>query len=66
MSKRLFAFAMADQMTGHKFSDDVAICKAKSKEKAIKKFRKLYELADESNVRRVRHNDYGVAILTDY
>lgn len=66
MSKMLFAFAMADQMTGHKFSDDVAICKAKSKEKAIKKFRRLYELADESNVWRVSFSSNGVAILTDY
>lgn len=64
--KRLFAFALADQMQGHDFTDDVAICKATTKRKAIKRFRQLYGLADETNVFEVRFNDYGVAILTDY
>lgn len=64
--KRLFAYALADQMQGHRFTDDVAICKATSKQKAIKRFRALYGLADETNVFEVRFNSYGVAILTDY
>ncbi len=66
--KRLFAYALANQMQGHRFTDDVAICKATTKQKAIKKFRQLYGLADETNVFEVRFslNGYGVAILTDY
>lgn len=64
--KRLFAYALADQMQGHDFTDDVAICKATTKRKAIKKFRQLYGLADETNVSEVRFNHYDVAILTDY
>lgn len=64
--KRLYAYALADQMEGHDFTDDVAICKATSKRQAIKKFRQLYGLADQTNVFEVRFNDCGVAILTDY
>lgn len=63
---RLFAYALADQMQEHDFTDDVAICKASSKRQAIKKFRQLYGLADQTNVFEVRFNGYGVAILTDY
>ena len=66
--KRLYAYALADQMEGHRFTDDVAICKATSKRKAIKKFRALYGRADETNVFEVSFslNGYDVAILTDY
>ena len=55
-------------MQGHDFTDDVAICKATSKRKAIKKFRALYGRADETNVFEVSFslNGYDVAILTDY
>ena len=66
MKKRLYAYALADAMVDHRFTDDVAICRAKSRKQAVKKFKRLYGLADETNVSRVRWNDYGIAILTDY
>ena len=38
----IYYYAKADQMEGHSFSDDVALCKAFSLKGALKKFRKRY------------------------
>lgn len=38
----LYYFARANQMEGHKFTDDVAIVWAMSKKSAIRKFSVLY------------------------
>ena len=63
---RLYEYAFPNAMTGHDYTDDVAICWAKSKKDAVRKFQKLYGLADETNVSKVSWTDCGVAILTDY
>lgn len=64
--KKLYAYAMADAMVDHRFTDDAAVCYAKSKKAAIARFRRLYHNADKTNVSKVRFNDYGISILTDY
>lgn len=63
---KLYCYALANQMVGHRFTDDVAICWAMDKAEAIERFQKLYALADESNVFEVRYGSDKVAILTDY
>ncbi len=64
--KRLYAYALANQIEEHRFTDDVAICWASSIQEAIWKFRKLYTMASSKNVAEVSFNDYDIAILTDY
>lgn len=60
----LYSFARADQMIGHRFTDDVAICFALSKKQAIKKFSRLYDGIEEKEV--TREPIRKVMILTDY
>lgn len=64
---RLWYYAKPDQMEEHKFTDDVAVCKAVTKKEAMKIFAEYYgnmtaadvhELAFEPNRR--------ILILTDY
>lgn len=65
----IYCFARADQMVGHRFTDDVAICMAISKQKAIKKFSKLYANVQEKDVFKVSLIELikgRVEILTDY
>ena len=62
----IYCFARPDQMIGHKFTDDVAICKAISKKRAIKKFSKLYKDISEKEVFRVAFGKNLPTILTDY
>ena len=65
----IYCFARADQMVGHRFTDDVAICMAISKQKAIKKFSKLYANVQEKDVSKVSLIELikgRVEILTDY
>lgn len=62
----IYCFARPDQMIGHKFTDDVAICKAISKKRAIKKFSKLYKDVSEKEVFRVAFGKNLPTILTDY
>lgn len=62
-----YYFARADQMKGHNFTDDVAICKAWSKKSAIKKFSKLYADVKNKEVKRINWFEKPrVKILTDY
>lgn len=62
----LYYFARANQMEGHSFTDDVAICKAFSKKMAIKKFSELYGNVLETEVHRVLFNKKFPTVLTDY
>lgn len=65
----IYCFARADQMVGHKFADDVAICIAVSKKKAIEKFNKPYANVLEKEVFRIsliKLIKGRVEILTDY
>ncbi len=64
----VYYFARADQMLGHRFTDDVAVCRAFTKKQAIKRFSNLYAEVAESEVKRVRWHYYKskVVILTDY
>lgn len=61
----IYYFARADQMEGHKFTDDVAIVWAMSKKSAIRKFSRLYANVQEYEVRKVKFGT-RVRILTDY
>lgn len=65
----IYCFARADQMVGHRFTDDVAICMTTSKKKAIEKFNKLYANVQEKDVFKVslvKLIKGRVEILTDY
>lgn len=69
MTKKLYCYAVPNQMREHRFTDDVAICEAYNKEEAVDKFRKLYDPVGgdiKQFVHEVHYNNYGVAILTDY
>ena len=62
-----YYFARPDQMREHRFTDDVAICKAWSKKSAIKKFSVLYRDVKETEVARINwFKKPAVKILTDY
>lgn len=63
----LFCYSKANAMQGHKYSDDVAICEAKTTEEAIKKFSQLYSLELlKDNVKQVEYNSLGIFIATEY
>ena len=64
---KLWVYHLPNAMKGHKYTDDVAVCYALTKEDAIKKFSRLYKAASEETVEEVSFEDnHGVAILTDY
>ena len=66
---RLWVLAVPNAMKEHRFTDDVAICRAWTKHGAIKMFKTLYGYSDlefDKYVKKVRYNNYGIAILTDY
>lgn len=63
----IYCYTKADQMTGHTFTDDVAITRAISKRRALAKFRKYYGDATIHDVRKIKVGGLrGVVILTDY
>lgn len=66
--EKLYVYAKAGAMTGHSFTDDVAITWAKSKTEAVERFSKLYANVTAGDVEPVRFGGLGgnVAILTDY
>lgn len=66
--KEYYCFARPNAMTDHKFTDDVAVCKAVSKRQAIKIFSRLYSEIKEDEVFKItgNFNDYDIMILTDY
>ena len=63
-----YVYAKANQMKEHKFTDDVALCKASSHSEAFKKFSKFYGNCTSEDVYKLNPNaDWdGVLILTDY
>lgn len=64
---KIYCYAKADQMECHKFSDDVAICTAKDKKTAVRKFKRYYAEVDKSDVFLIKLDDNNdFAILTDY
>lgn len=62
----IYCLARPDQMRGHKFTDDVAICRARSKKKAVKKFNNLYHNVNKNEVFRVAFSRKSPTVLTDY
>ena len=67
--KEYYVFTRPNTMIGHKFTDDVAICKAISKSQAIKKFSRYYADVKDYEVIKLlsaNHIEGGVVILTDY
>ena len=62
----IYCLARPDQMKGHKFTDDVAICKAFSKNGAVKKFSKLYTDVSKKEIFRVKFVKDMPTVLTDY
>lgn len=64
---KLWCYSKPKTMTGHKFTDDVAICEAKTLDDAINKFSKMYDKKIvERNVKEVFFNNYGIFVATDY
>lgn len=62
---KMFVFARANQMLEHKFTDDVALTRAWTRKRAIKKFNRYYSDVRKDEVKVVRVVS-GVEILTDY
>lgn len=64
----IYCFARPDQMDEHNFKDDVAVCKAISKKRAIQKFSKLYDNVKEQEVFKVKlkFRSRFPKVLTDY
>ena len=65
----IYVYARPNTMTGHDFTDDVALCKAWTLKGAIKKFSKYYsDCADYVHRMRRFHKRHcsNVIILTDY
>ena len=66
---KLYCYAKPNQMVEHRFTDDVAICKADNKNHAVEIFRRIYTISDEDAekyVKEVWFNNYKTAVLTDY
>jgi len=67
MNKKIFVYAKANTMKGHRFTDDVAICLAKDIYEALDKFKRLYLKASIDDISECKFNEDGdVIILTDY
>ena len=65
--KKIFCYAKPNMMVGHKFTDDVALCRADSLEQAIELFSKYYDKSIlYGNITEVDFNKNEVRILTDY
>lgn len=63
---KLWCYSKPKTMTGH-FTDDVAICEAKTLDEAISKFSTMYDKKIvEGNVKEVIFNNYGIFVATDY
>ena len=69
MNKKYYAFRRPNGMTGHKFTDDVALCKATTYRKAKKIFSKYYaDIKDEEVILIsgvIKRNEEFI-VLTDY
>lgn len=64
-NKKLYVYHKPNAMTGHNYSDDVAITWATSRFDAFIKFKKLYD-SDISDIEKVNFGSDEIAILTDY
>ena len=62
----IWIYAKPDQMVGHKFTDDVAICFALTRKRAFNKFNRLYGNCENPNCLNRGISYKGVTILTDY
>lgn len=64
----LYYFSRPNQMVGHRFTDDVAVCFALTKKKAIEKFGLYYADVKSSEVKLLRlfSSCPCICILTDY
>ena len=63
-----YYFSRPNQMVGHRFTDDVAVCFALTKKKAIKKFELYYADVKSSEVKPLSlfSSCSCICILTDY
>lgn len=65
----MWCYAYPNAMEGHRYTDDVALCFALTRKRAMKKFKRFYvaDLTDSrTEVFRVSFEPEGIAILTDY
>lgn len=46
--------------------DDCAVCRAWTKKQAILVFRKMYNAFQEDAVQRVKYNQLGIAVISNY
>lgn len=64
---RLWYYAKPDQMEEHKFTDDVAVCKAITKKEAMKIFSEYYGNMTAADVHELAFEpNRKILILTDY
>lgn len=63
---KLFAYAKADQMIEHRFTDDVALVAAENKQKAFKLFSEYYGNVTLDDIDELVIVPEEVNILTDY
>lgn len=64
---RLWYYAKPDQMEEHKFTDDVAVCKATTKKEAMKIFAEYYGNMTAEDVGELAfRKNQNIIILTDY
>ena len=68
--KEYFVFRRPNSMRGHKFTDDVALCKAFSLQQAKKQFSKYYADVQDCEICKITGENLKrtdeVIILTDY
>ena len=64
--KQYYAFTRPNAMMDHKFTDDVALCKAISFSQAKKIFSKYYRDIQDDEIRCLAGSKDDVIILTDY
>lgn len=50
----------------YKYKSDIALCEADSIEAAILKFKKMFEVVSEKNIKEISFNKYGVYVVTEY
>lgn len=64
----LYYFSRPNQMVGHRFTDDVAVCFALTKKRAIEKFGLYYANVKSLEVKRLNlfSSCPSICILTDY
>ena len=46
--------------------DDCAVCRAWTKKQAIRKFSKMYNDFREESIQRIKYNQFGISVISNY